>query len=816
MSLRLYRIFLVLSLICVPALSFAGNVLKGKVTDTKGVTLPGAIIEITDLKTGAAADTDGSYRISNLPNGNYIVEVHELGYETITTLVSLQSKDVVHDFVMKESVIEKNEVVVTGSSLATEERKSITPIQSVSIKDMHENISSNVIDAIASLPGVSAITTGPSVSKPVIRGLSYNRIITLNDGVRQEGQQWGDEHGIEIDDYDVTRIEVLKGPASLAYGSDALAGVINIISNPEIPEGKIVGNITSNYQTNAGMEALHADIGGNNDGISWKVYGTQKQAHDYWNKYDGYVFDTRFHNTDYGASVGVNKSWGSSRLSFTAFNEKTGIPEGTRDSLTGGFVKDVANNGIDQVMPVTTLDGHSYSMTVPYQHIQHYKVVLDNDIYLGNGGRIGITLGYQKNMRMEFGDVVTPNYADLNLLLQTATYDIKYFMPNKKGWQVSAGLNGMSQWNTNNGDEYLVPDYKLFDGGLYAMGKKDFGKWTVSGGLRYDFRVLSTYQRYEYVGYNPSGIVLTYPTNVPYEVFRPFTDIFTSVSGSFGAGYNLNKHTFLKMNLASGYRCPNIAELGANGVHDGTVRYEYGTPSLTPENSLQADLGVSWSREHFLLNVSVFENYIRNYIYIRKLLNVDGRDSIPAFNNPQSYTAYIYNHGNANLYGGEVYCDFHPHPFEWLHLENTFSYVRGLLMQSVDGTNNLPYMPPPRWLIDLRAQKRTLGKYLKAAYAKVGVDINWAQKNVFTAYNTETPVNGYTLVNAGIGADVVNHKHNTMFTLTLAGQNLTNVAYQNALSRLRYTDENYVTGRMGIFNMGRNYSIILSIPINAK
>jgi iron complex outermembrane receptor protein len=794
---------------------YAGNVLKGKVTDPKGVALPGAIVEITDLKTGAAADSVGNYRINNLPNGSYLVEIHDIGYATLTILVNIQG-DVTKDFVLKESVIEKNEVVVTGSSLATEERKSITPIQSVSIKQMHENISSNVIDAISNLPGVTAITTGPSVSKPVIRGLGYNRIITLNDGVRQEGQQWGDEHGIEIDDYNVTRIEILKGPASLAYGSDALAGVINIISNPEIPAGKIVGNVTANYQTNAGMGALHADLGGNENGISWKVYGTQKDAHDYSNKYDGTVFDTRFHNTDFGASVGINKAWGSSRISYTSFNEKTGIPEGTRDSATGQFLKDVNVNGTDVTQIVQPSDNKSYAMTTPYQHIQHQKIVLDNDIYLGNGGRIGITLGYQHNTRMEFDNVLAFTTPGLSLLLQTATYDIKYFLPKKKGWQVSAGMNGMSQWNTNEGTEYLVPDYRLFDGGLYAMGNKDFGKWTISGGMRYDFRVLGAYKKNEEIPFTATTVALPYTSSVLYEVFKPFTDIFTSVSGSFGAGYNVNDNTFLKMNLASGYRCPNIAELAANGVHDGTVRYEYGTPSLTPENSLQADLGISKSIKNLLVNVAVFDNYIRNFIYVRKMLNVNGTDSIPLYNNDQKYTAFVYNHGDANLYGGELYVDYHPHPLDWLHLENTFSYVRGKLVDAVAGTNNLPYMPPARWLIELRAQKRTLGKYLKGAYAKVGVDINSAQKNVFTAYNTETPTAGYTLLDAGVGADVINRKHHTMFTLTLAAQNITDAAYQNALSRLRYTDENYTTGRMGIFNMGRNFSIILSIPLDVK
>ena len=790
-------IFIVV-LVFVPFAFASANLLKGRVTDKQGIPIQGAIIEITDLKTGAAADTGGNYIINNLPKGAYLVEVHQLGFATLNQLVTING-DTKQDFTLNESVIEKNEVVVTGTSLATEERKSLTPIQSMSIKDIHENASSNVIDAISTLPGFTALTTGLSVSKPIIRGLGYNRIITLNDGVRQEGQQWGDEHGIEIDDYNVTRIEVLKGPASLAYGSDAMAGVVNIISTPNIPDGKITGNVTANYQTNAGLAALHADLGGNKNGLSWQVYGTQKDAHDYSNKYDGSVYDTRFHNTDFGASAGINKSWGSSRFSYTSFNEKTGIPDGTRDSTTGGFLKDVNKNGVDVLNSVSGADSRDYSMVAPYQHIRHQKFVLDNNIYLDNGGRIGITLGYQENRRQEFGDVLQPNTPGLSLLLQTATYDIKYILPNFKGWQMSTGLNGMSQWNYNKGDEFLIPDYRMFDGGVYGMAKKEWKKWTIAGGLRYDVRVMGAYEKVEAFS--------------NYEVFRPFTDYFSSVSGSIGTGYNISDKTILKFNIASGYRAPNVAELSANGVHDGTFRYEIGNTNLHPEHSFQTDLGLSWSAEHIMVNVALFDNYIENYIYIEKL------DSVPAFakaNNPNNYSAYIYTQGCANRYGGEIYVDYHQHPFDWLHLENTISYVRGNLMQSVDGTNNLPYMPPLRWLIELRAQKKNLSNHLKNAYAKAGIDMNSAQNNVFTAYGTETPTPGYTLLDAGIGADIVDKNHKTICSLTLAGQNLTNVAYQNALSRLRYGPENDVTGRVGIYNMGRNFSVICSIPLDFK
>ncbi len=803
---RVLSIFFVFTLSIVSA--SAENTLRGRVTDLAGTPLTGAIVEITDLKTGAAVDSIGNFVLLNLPKGSFMVEVHFLGYATTTQAVAIAG-DTRVNFKLSENIIEKNEVVVTGSSLATGERRSITPIQSLSLKQLHENVSTNIIDAITALPGVTAISTGPAISKPIIRGLGYNRIITLNNGVRQEGQQWGDEHGIEIDDYNVTRVEVLKGPASLAYGSDALAGVINIISNPDVPEGKILGNVTGNFQSNGGYLAGHADIAGKQNGISWSAFMTDKASHDYQNKYDGYVYNSRFTNMNYGASIGINKKWGSSKFYFTAFNQKLGIPEGERDSATGGFLKAVNMDGRDTSVLVTSNDNKSYMMSTPHQHIQHYKYVWDNSIYLNNGGRVGITMGYQRNIREEFSNVLKPDVAGLSLLLQTLTYDVKYFLPQKSNWHVALGVNGMSQWNLNEGSEFLVPDYRLFDGGFYGIAKRDWEKWSISGGARLDVRVVSTYMKLEnaYFKYSP---VITY------QLFFPFTDQFTNGSGSIGAAYNVSKATTLKLNFSTGYRTPNIAELSANGVHEGTIRYEYGNVNLKPENSAQFDLGMSWHSEHALVNVSLFDNYISRFIYIRKLLGVSGADSIPSFNNDNGFQAFRQDQNNANLYGGELNIDLHPHPFDWLHLENTFSYVRGKFLEKVENSYNLPYMPPARWLVDLRAQRKAMGKSLKSLYAKAGLDINFAQNHVFEAYGTETKASGFTLVNCGIGGDVVNRKKQVICTFSVAVNNLLDVAYQNSMSRLRYADVNNVTGRQGIYNAGRNLSLMLSVPLYIK
>jgi iron complex outermembrane receptor protein len=786
------------------------NTLSGKITDsTNHQALPGATISIPDLQIGTNSDPNGNYILRNLPDGSFLLEVQYVGYKTITRTVHIQNSMVV-DFTMSPSVLEQGEVVVTGLSMATEARKNPTPISVINHQFLQQTVSSNIIDAIATQPGVNAVTTGPAVSKPVIRGLSYNRVVVVNDGIRQEGQQWGDEHGVEIDDYNVNRIEILKGPASLMYGSDGLAGVVNIISNEPVPSGTVSGNINANYQTNNGEMAYNGNIAGNLNGINWNVYGTDKLAHDYRNAYDGYVFDSKFHNADFGGYLGISKGWGHTRLEFASFDEVLGIPDGTRDS-TGAFTKDVNLGGTDSLVEANKADFISYNPLVPRQHIQHQKLVLDNEFYLANTGRIGLTLGYQVSQRREYSDILNPDTPGLYLKLQTFDYDLKYYLPVKNDWESIVGVNGMQQGNQNLGSEFLIPAYQLFDFGGYIVTKKSWNSLTMSGGIRADNRYLNSGELY----LDSTGIPVQKTAAGAIQKFTSFTRDFFDLSGSLGMSYSLSDKVIVKANLARGFRAPNASELAANGVHDGTIRYEYGNNQLKSEESSEADAGIGYTSMHITMSVDLFYNHISNYIFTRKLLSYSGGDSIPVVDNSQRYAAYQYIQTNADLYGGEFSVDLHPHPLDWLHFKNTFSYVRGVAENATDSTRYLPFMPPGRWISELRGEFLKNGKSLRNLYLQVSMDLNLAQNEAFTAYGTETPTPGYTLLNLEAGVDIMG-RHHRIFGIYLGADNITNLAYQNHLSRFDYLPINPLTGRMGIFNMGSNYSIKLNIPLNLK
>lgn len=469
-------------------------VLTGRVTDQKSKEpLFGVNIFIPDLLTGATTDTLGSYKIVNLPKRKVLVRISYIGYKTIIQPVDLTTSQN-KDFTMEESPEEMNEVVVTGTSKATDIRRSPIPIVVMDNKGIDMNLNTNIINALAKLPGISEVTTGPNISKPFIHGLGYNRVLTLYDGVRQEGQQWGDEHGIEVDEYGIDRAEIVKGPASLIYGSDALAGVVNLIPFPPVQNGTIQGNFLGEYQTNNGLFGGSLSLDGNQNGIIWGGRISHKQAKDYQDRYDGRVYNTAFSETDANMYTGINRNWGYSRLNFSLFNDLQEIPDGSRDSITRQFTKQISE--ADTFRPIVSkAELNSYKISVLHQHIQHYRLYSTSDIYLG-AGKIGIIIGYQYNIRQEFSHPLAPDTPGLGLHLNTITYDLKYYLPELKGWEITPGVNGMYQINSNKGTEFIIPDYQQFDFGLFLLVKKSFDKIDISAGVRYDMRFFSNDQMY--------------------------------------------------------------------------------------------------------------------------------------------------------------------------------------------------------------------------------------------------------------------------------------------------------------------------------
>ena len=420
-------------MLLLPVVMWSQNSIQGTVydKDTKE-TMVGVAVYIPDLKVGTVTDTMGNFSFANISKGKFLLEIKFIGYASkVLTASTLDNTPL--KIYLSQAAGELQEVVVTGVSKGTEIRRSPVPIIAIDKDYLATNLATNAIDAITKVPGITAVTTGPNISKPYIRGLGFNRILTLFDGNRQEGQQWGDEHGIEVDQYSVERVEVIKGPASLTYGSDALAGVVNLIPSQAAPEGVMKADITANYAGNNGEAGISGMIAGTKSGIDWMARVSHKQAMDYADKFDGRVFGTAYNETDASASVGIHRKWGYSHISFSMFNDLQEIPDGRRDSATRRFTRQISE--VDTLREIVSdADLNSYKIEKLHQHIQHYRVYTNNNFLLGANGSIELNLGYQYSQRQEFSHPVLYTIPGLFLQLSTFNYDIKYHMPEIKEW----------------------------------------------------------------------------------------------------------------------------------------------------------------------------------------------------------------------------------------------------------------------------------------------------------------------------------------------------------------------------------------------
>ena len=649
-----------------------------------------------------------------------------------------------------------NELVVTGVTGDTKLKNSTAPISIVSGKELRQTTSTNIIDAIAKQPGVAQITTGSGISKPIIRGLGYNRIIVMNEGIRQEGQQWGDEHGIEIDGQNVNSVEILKGPASLMYGSDAMAGVLILHGAPILPEGEMKATVSTEYQTNNGLFDYSLNFAGHQKTFVWDARFTDKMAHAYKNKYDGYVPGSQFKERAGRLMLGINQPWGHSHLTGTIYHQTPSIIEGERDESTGD-------------LECTSSDVKTYSKALPFQQIWHYKTVWDNSFNLPKGWLKAI-VGYQQNQRQEFEE--SADEYEIYFKLHTVTYDVRYLSQEFEGWKVAGGVNGMWQQSLNLGEESLIPEYDLFDIGGYATVSKSFDALTLNGGLRFDNRHINFHSRN-----------------------------FNGVTGSIGAVWNLCQHTNLRLNVARGFRAPNMSELGSDGIHEGTLRYEIGNAELKPEYSWQADLGIDLSSRYISFQAALFANRIENYIFAKRVNTVM----------EEGYLTYQYTQGDARLLGFEAGFDFHP--IHQVHLENTFSFVDAQQLHASEDARYLPMTPAPRWTSELKYELTHHGHMVfNNTFVALGLECNLAQNNYYKVDDTETRTPSYTLLSLSAGTDLNIHKRKVA-EIYVTAENLLNRAYQNHLSRLKYCDINNATGRQGVYNMGRNVVFKLIIPI---
>jgi len=556
---------------------------------------------------------------------------------------------------------------------------------------------------------------------------------------------------------------------------------------------------------------------GNHNGLGWVVRGSHKMAKDYRNKVDGRVYATNFQETDFSGSLNKTLPWGSTRLDLTYFDDLQGIPDGSRDSATRRFTKQITEaDTFRPIVPESELNSYrlpTHPSTYPArphllgQQPEYRPVGTSTEPWFRTKHPPGIQpsgiSGYPRF-------IPHPEYFHLRREVQFLCIE----------WLANTlGLNGMYQHdNVTKGTEFIIPSYGELDGGVFIMTQKSWNNWHLMAGIRLDHR--NFHQDALYTSPNPTTgfdqATSQPPSPGQTPEFYEANHMYSGLSGSLGASYQITPRLTLKANLARGYRAPNIVEISANGVHPGTNIYQIGNPDFKPEFSLEEDLGLSYTSAHVSFYLSVFNNDIQHYIYNARVLTVNGQDSVIV---PGNQT-FKYRQGHARLYGGEMHLDVHPHPLDWLHLETDLSTVYGLNLDAAqqksggDSAKYLPFIPPLHGLTEIRANIRWKKWPLNNTYLAVQAEYYATQNHVMLAYNTETPTPGYTLFNLHAGTELVNRQGHPYLELTLFADNLFNRLYQNHLSRLKYMEPYPDDPRPyhGIYGMGRNIGIRAIIP----
>lgn len=723
---------------------FSQNKISGIVTDQNNETLFGVQIYIEQLHLGTTSDEDGSFSLDKIPNGEHQLVFSFMGFQTKKENFTFPGATNEINIEMTESVFHMDEVIVS-SPFHKIQNENVMKVEYKSIKSLQKNGEATLIQGITSIPGVEQFSTGTGIGKPVIRGLTGNRVLVYTQGVRLENQQFGSDHGLGLNEAGIESIEVIKGPASLLYGSDALGGVLYF--NPEkfAMENKTNVSITQKLFSNTMGSNTSVGIKTSGDQFKFIARGAYNTHSDYKIPDSDRVTNTRFNEKDFKAAIGFNSNIFVSELRYNFTRSDIGITEGIAEQTTSKNTK------------------------LPFQNVDNHILSLHNHFFL-NRSKFDLDLGYVYNKRQEFES--DANNSDLFLKLNTFTYDLKYYLPKFKDVETIIGIQGMHQENKNFGNEILIPNANSNNVGLLstALWEIDDSN-SLQGGIRLDFNQLETE---EHRIHQDDGTT---------KIFEAINKNYQNFTASLGYKTLLFKNIITRINLASGFRAPNLAELTSNGVHEGTFRYEIGNPNLNSEHNFQSDVSFEYKNDHFEIFVNGFYNKINDYIFIQPTGEIE-----------DGFNVYQYVQNDAKLYGGEFGFHLHPHPLDWLHLESSFETVTG----KQGNGDYLPLIPANKITNTIRSEFKG-GEKWNDWFLSIKLQSYFKQDHVSTF---EEKTDGYNLLNFGLGGNLDFNKVKT--TLNFNINNLLNKTYTSHLSALKMND---------IPNIGRNFMFGITVHI---
>jgi iron complex outermembrane receptor protein len=689
--------------------------------------IPYASIYLTELSTGTLADSTGFFSISNFPSSPTTLKISAIGFGTFTTTITYNSNEV-YEFYLEPKHVHLDEVVVS-TPFGKLQGENVTNVESIRLNELNRIPTLSLSEAIANIPGVYQSSLGNGIGRPVIRGLSGTRVVTYLNGLRIENQQWGDDHGMGVTSIGVNAVEVIKGPASLLYGSDALGGVMYFVNQPYAKLNSFEGYYHTTLESNTLGSSNELGLKWNTNGLKFNVFLGHTFHGDFMMANGSRVNDSRFSASTGKISIGYNKKNWVGNLHYAFVNSYVGIPGHSHEDSS--------------YAELFYSDKPAWFKTLPYQFITNNYISLENKFYFEKS-QLEFVIGNTNNHMREFEEKVT--IPGMDLTLNNTLYNFKWKREFGKKFQMILGSQGMYQMNSNNpkAEEELIPNSTSADAGIYGLMQFSLKSLTFQGGARYDLRQIET--------------------DAPFNGFEVFNESYQSYNYSAGFVYEVDSIA-LRFNVSSGFRAPHTSELLANGVHHGTFRYTIGDPNLKTENAVQADFSVGVHYDHLEITFNPFFNQIQNYIYLE-----------PSDTIIDSYQVYRYSQlSKAQLFGGDFSIHAHPHFAHWLHLQSSFSYIYA----QDQNANALPLIPQNRINTQVKIEFESDRKF-RITDLVIQHSIYFDQNRIGSF---ETSTSSYNLLHAGLNMEI--ETNGQPLLLNVGVKNLLNENYIDHLSRLK-------------------------------
>lgn len=801
----------VLVLFTAQAASQQVHTIKGSVQDEKGHPLPGATVLLSPGVRGTSAPAGGSGTITSpagtfildeVPAGSYSFSVSFLGYRPFRNTLEV-SGPVRMQITLQPEIQTLHEVLIEGNYAEIRQAESSLNLEFANEEFLRRHLAGSLMHSLDRLPGVDAIGIGAGQSKPVIRGLAFNRVVVVENGIRHEGQQWGSDHGLEVDQFAVDRAEVIKGPASLVYGPDALGGVIRLDPS-SLPEPHTAGGVLDlNGATNNGLlgGSVRAFARGEKAYISLR--GTLLDYGDYRvpaDSVDIYSFRLPLHERFVRNTAGNERAfhletgWKNNGFSNRLLISRT-------ESMNGFFAN---AHGLEPRRVDTELhDKSSRDILYPSQEVNHWKVI-NRTSWSHHDWKVNADLGFQRNFRDERSEYVSHGYmpavfpdtlafsSDLErrFVKHTFSGNLDAVYRAVGGLKLTSGLQTEYQQNRIDGRGFIIPAFDQLRGGAFAVLSKDLSeRSTVNAGIRFDAGRIATLQ---YLDWFPSQVDDGSGLQEDY-VERSVDLVRTFSNLTWSAGYNLHLDQLLvRANLGKSFRMPIAKELSANGVNYHHFSYEVGDPDLSPEVAYQLDGGLEWHTRRFAVGMTPFFSYFPNYIYLN-----------PGYDHDRSYgngnQVFRYTESRVIRYGGEIHSHIQVHPS--LRLGLIGEYLYSVQVSGEKEGFGLPFSPAPSMLLHLKYSREKAGLLLDP-YMLLDLRLVAAQHRIVPPEES-TP--GYQLIHLGFGAKIP------------VKERTVEVSFQvrNLLNR-NYFDHTSYYRLINLPEPGRNIVLNVSIPLSGK